>query len=441
MINYSNEVLELLSKLVSINTVNDPVRNIKPSREAVDYINDWFNKYGINVDIVENNDYYSIYGVIGSKPKVLLLAHFDTVPVIKENWRTDPFKLVIMDNRAYGRGALDDKSNVASVMIAVRELYNSGYSVVFGLTGDEEIGGIYGAKIIADRVFREINCLKYVVNADGMGMKIINKRRMGFKARIIIKSMKKFVKGIVKKAVFESIYPLTQRAHSAYFTPGVDIHSFLTASSFVRENNVFIKEIRGDFVKSNIIPPRVEITYVEPCTNCSDVEVDYALTNLVKSLIALSRTPIHTEIFSEYGVSITPNIYLTKSDRHIVELDIRAMTSIENIRNNIIESIRELIPQAELEVLDNYGKYLYTPRDSRLIKVFSSIIEKYGIEPLVGEGAGISDSRFFTSRGLEVVDFGPRGGGMHGDNEYVLIDDLKLLPRLYVDLAKELSKE
>lgn len=439
MINYGDEALELLSKLVSINTVNDPVKNTKPSREAVNYLIDWFSKYGIDIDVIENNGYYSVYGVIGNKPKVLLLAHFDTVPVIKERWSSDPFKLTIIDNKAYGRGALDDKSNVVSVMIAVRELCRSGYSVVFGLTSDEETGGLHGARIIANKVLGEINSLKYVVNADGMGMKIINKRRMGFNAKIVVESVKKTIRGIVKKITFESMYPITQRSHSAYFIPGVDVHALLTASSFIRENNVYVVELRGDFVKSNIIPPRVELTYVEPCSNCNYVEVDYSLTNLLKNLIVISRTPLCTDIFSEYGVSINPNIYLFRDNKHIVEFDIRAMCEIDSVRKFIAKVVEETIPEASIEISDSYGKYLYTPRDSKIIKVFTKILSKYGYEPVIGEGGGISDSRYFTGKNLEVVDFGPRGGGMHGDNEYVLIDDLKILPNIYIDLVKELS--
>lgn len=83
----SSEALELLKELVSIPTVNDPSKGLKPSKEAAEYILEWLQKNEVDAEIVESNGYYSVYEVLGEKPKVMLMAHYDVVPVVYERWK------------------------------------------------------------------------------------------------------------------------------------------------------------------------------------------------------------------------------------------------------------------------------------------------------------------------------------------------------------------
>lgn len=98
----------------------------------------------------------------GKKP-ILLLAHYDVVPVGKDNgadWEEDPFSGVIKDNYIWGRGALDDKNQVIAIMESIEYMISNDLKLdrdiymVFGF--DEEIGGIRGAEEAA-KVFEERN--------------------------------------------------------------------------------------------------------------------------------------------------------------------------------------------------------------------------------------------------------------------------------------------
>ena len=57
----------------------------------------------------------------GSKEWLHLNAHYDVVPPTK-NWKTDPFKLVIKGDKAYGRGAYDVKCQFVVYLFAIKEL-------------------------------------------------------------------------------------------------------------------------------------------------------------------------------------------------------------------------------------------------------------------------------------------------------------------------------
>jgi len=94
----------------------------------------------------------------GKKP-ILLIGHYDVVPVEAENeWEEPPFSGTVKDNFIWGRGALDNKQQVISVMEAAEYLINSGFQpdrdiyLVFGF--DEEVGGERGAAPAA-RYFKE----------------------------------------------------------------------------------------------------------------------------------------------------------------------------------------------------------------------------------------------------------------------------------------------
>ncbi|MHA1825613.1 MAG: M20/M25/M40 family metallo-hydrolase, partial [Candidatus Heimdallarchaeota archaeon] len=126
MVEISREkLISLLKKLVSFKTVNRPAEGIKLGKECPEFIVQYLQERGIAAQLFEDEGYYSVFGKVGNgKFHLLLMAHFDVVPT-GGGWATDPFELVIKDNLAFGRGVIDNKNNVASIMTIlplIREL-------------------------------------------------------------------------------------------------------------------------------------------------------------------------------------------------------------------------------------------------------------------------------------------------------------------------------
>jgi len=80
----------------------------------------------------------------GAKKPILLLAHIDVVEAKREDWSTDPFKLVEQDGYFYARGAGDDKFMAAAWVANLIRYRQEGYrperDIIVALSTDEEIG-------------------------------------------------------------------------------------------------------------------------------------------------------------------------------------------------------------------------------------------------------------------------------------------------------------
>jgi carboxypeptidase PM20D1 len=88
---------------------------------------------------------------------VVLMGHMDVVPVdpgTEDEWTHGPFEGVVADGFVWGRGALDDKVSVVAIMEAVEALAGEGFTpartVHLAFGHDEEVGGLNGARLVAD---------------------------------------------------------------------------------------------------------------------------------------------------------------------------------------------------------------------------------------------------------------------------------------------------
>ncbi len=126
------DLLAHLQKLVGCNTENPP-REISADDEIFKYI---AAELGDEFE-VSLSDYghgqVALFAIRG-KPSILFNVHLDTVPA-GPGWSSDPFKLSILEGRAYGRGACDIKGAAAALM-QVAQTTNAPMAILF--TTDEE---------------------------------------------------------------------------------------------------------------------------------------------------------------------------------------------------------------------------------------------------------------------------------------------------------------
>ena len=154
--------LERFRGAIRIQTVSEPER--PPNQAAMlafrTYLEQSFPRVHSTLKREVINDgalLYTWQGSDGSLKPVILLAHMDVVPVDPQTlvrWTRPPFSGDIEGGDVWGRGALDDKGNLMSIMEAAELLIGRGFrprrTLYFAFGDDEENGGYRGAKAIAD---------------------------------------------------------------------------------------------------------------------------------------------------------------------------------------------------------------------------------------------------------------------------------------------------
>jgi acetylornithine deacetylase/succinyl-diaminopimelate desuccinylase-like protein len=145
--------VELLRDLLRFDTTNPP----GAERPCVEHVRGLLSDAGIESELYARepdrpNLVARLPGANGHSP-LLLYGHVDVVPTAGQQWTHPPFLAEIADGMVWGRGALDMKSGVAMMITAfLRTKAESRVppgGVVLAVLSDEEAGGDFGAKFLA----------------------------------------------------------------------------------------------------------------------------------------------------------------------------------------------------------------------------------------------------------------------------------------------------
>ena len=83
---------------------------------------------------------------------VVLMAHYDVVPVDEKSWQKPPFSAIIEDGVLWGRGSLDTKVTFNGVMFSANTLIAQGFTpendIYFAFSGGEEVNGNGAVNIV-----------------------------------------------------------------------------------------------------------------------------------------------------------------------------------------------------------------------------------------------------------------------------------------------------
>lgn len=110
----------------------------------------------------------------GAEP-VVLMGHQDVVPVVpgtEGDWTHGPFSGDVVDGEIWGRGTMDDKISVVSILEAVEALLADGFqptrTIYLAFGHDEEVGGVRGARAIAELLAsRGVDSFAFVTDEGG----------------------------------------------------------------------------------------------------------------------------------------------------------------------------------------------------------------------------------------------------------------------------------
>ncbi len=109
----------------------------------------------------------------GAMKPLLLMAHLDVVPALREDWTTDPFVLTEKEGWWYGRGTIDNKEGVTTIVTNLIRWKRDGFvpngDIIAVLTGDEETMAEQIAWLVTGQGRRHIGDPRMALNFDAGG--------------------------------------------------------------------------------------------------------------------------------------------------------------------------------------------------------------------------------------------------------------------------------
>ncbi len=159
----AERIRRLLADLVGFNTVSD-----RSNLSLVAYIERYLASFGITARRILNDTEQkaSLWATIGPEntPGIVLSGHTDVVPIERQSWTSDPFRLVERSGQLYGRGTTDMKGFIAVCLAMVPEIRHANLTMPIHLafSYDEEVGCI-GVRPLLHELsrapFRPLGCI------------------------------------------------------------------------------------------------------------------------------------------------------------------------------------------------------------------------------------------------------------------------------------------
>lgn len=84
----------------------------------------------------------------------------------------------------------------------------------------------------------------------------------------------------------------------------------------------------------------------------------------------------------------------------------------------IVDHLGKFFKNARIEIIRNESPIL-TKKNNPYLQKLKKIMERHGLETTFSRELGSSDARHCTNIGIPTIVFGPKGGGLHQDDEWV----------------------
>jgi len=319
-----------------------------------------------------------------------LTGHYDVVPA-GDGWSTDPFDPIIKNGRIHGRGAVDMKSGIASILAAIKLLRDQSVKlkgdITISLVPDEETGGQAGAGYIVG---------KGLVRADY--------------AILTEPASPDVVKLAHKGALWLEVTTIGKAAHGAF--------PFLGVNAFDKMVNVYkgLKEL-NEKLKKRITAFPADLEYEEgkrASMNIGGIVRGGAKVNVVpdRCTITIDRRLNPEEDLEEAFEEINAVLQRLKRDDPELKLEVKTLLKAASAAVSREEHICRSVADTIQKVLRRKPKYWMTP--------------------------GFMDMRYFIyDAGIPTVSYGP-AGLPHVANESVAISDITDCTKVISAVAMDL---
>ncbi len=315
-------------------------------------------------------------------PVVCFAGHTDVVPTGPlSEWHSDPFVPTIRDGRLYGRGAADMKSSIAAFVVAVelflKEKPNHSGSIAFLITSDEEGPSIDGTARVVEALKRRNELIDYCIVGEPTSVDWLGDMLKNGRRGSL--SGKLTVRGIQGHVA----YPHLAKNPVHLLAPAL---AELARTEWDKGNESFppttwqVSNVHAGTGAGNVIPGAVEVDFN---FRFSTESTDASLRQRVESILKKHAL--------DYKVDWT------------------------------------------------LGAKPFLSKNGRLAKTVQAASKKHtGRSAELSTTGGTSDARFIIEICPEVIELGPVNASIHKLNEHIELSQLELLPRIYLDILRDL---
>lgn len=362
--------------------------------EVIEFLSNYLSNLGFVCNTLEYdgdnsykvNNLHAVFNPNNSEKILYFAGHTDVVAAGDlKAWTHNPFSATIIDEKLFGRGAVDMKCAIACFVVAIEELLSSvkpGFGIGLLITNDEEADGINGTKKVLEWMQNNNKKITHAIVGEptnpkcfGEMIKIGRRGSINFSVKIIGKQ------GHVA-------YPENSTNPNTILINLLKIlkdHKFDNGNEFFDPTNLEITAISSDNFGNNVIPKEASANFN---VRFNDAHSSDSIIDLVKYVCEKSAL----------GLGAT----------------------------------------YELNYKTSGESFLSEPKS--LAKLASKAIEKIcGNRPVLSTTGGTSDARFIKNY-CEVIEFGLINQTAHQINEFAYLTDIFKLKETYLEILRNFNQ-
>ncbi len=434
------ETLKHFQALLRFDTADPPGQEA----DAVAYLKQVLEAEGIPVEIfaLEPHRPNLVARLKGSgrKRPLLLMGHTDVVNVDPKKWTFPPFAATRDGGYVYGRGAVDDKDNVAASLMVMLLLKRSKVAldrdVIFLAESGEEGSTRVGIQFMAEQHFAAIDA-EYCL-AEGGSI-----QREGGAAKFAsVQTLEKRpnnVQLIARGPAGHGSVPLEGNAVAHLSAAVAAVASWTPPIRLNETTSAYFRRL------AEISPPEQAARYRAVLNPSTAAAADAYFRKHEPRHASMLRTSISPNMVQAgYRVNVIPS-------EAIATLDVRALQD-EDLPA-FLDQIRKVINDPAVEVA--LGPRASRPPgagariDSEAFRALEAQVQKhYNVITLPTMSTGATDMAFLRGKGIQCygvgpgldVEDGPKGFGAHSDQERILEAELHKFVRMYWDTVIQLAR-
>jgi acetylornithine deacetylase/succinyl-diaminopimelate desuccinylase-like protein len=346
------------------------------------YIEEKLRSYGLETELqyveAKRPNVYSVFR--GTKPgkRLNYNAHSDTVPA-GEGWTTDPFKAVVKESKIYGRGACDMKSGIACTLNMLRAIEDSGHEfhgeLSFSLVVDQEATDVGAWAMMKDPRWRSLDAIVLTYSYCGDETKPIP---LGLTGKVL--------------------YDIRVKGKAAHgFRPHFGVNAVEDAAKIVANLDRLQLKPHPEFGKGNYCTLKFEGGYQI-----------YSVVVPASARFEVNRLLVPGETI-QYALD-----------------DMRRLVDSLHLKSEVEIGVKP----------PKYEPYTCSNNEPIMKSLDGVYREVMGRPPLYEYAYGITNANIFQGEeGIPCVHIGPQRGEAHGANEYVKLEWLPPVSKMYALMA------